>query len=60
MMINVWIWTENNIGDEGARMISESLKSNTTLKELGLQSDEMNNGKKFIKKMMTNVRNMNR
>ena len=40
-------------------MISESLKSNTTLTILDLQCDEMNNGKKFMKKIM-NVRNMNR
>ena len=34
------IWTDNNIGDEGARMISEALKTNTTLTTLGLGSDE--------------------
>ena len=38
------IWTDNKIGDEGARMISESLKSNKTLTKLDLQCDEMNNG----------------
>ena len=30
----------NNIGDDGARMISEGLKSNSTLTELNLSSDE--------------------
>ena len=40
-------------------MISESLKSNTTLTFLDLQGDEMDNEKKFMKKMM-NVRVMNR
>ena len=38
-MINV-IWTGNNIGDEGARMISEGLKCNSTLTKLNLRSDE--------------------
>ena len=33
-------WTENDIGDEGASKISESLKVNTTLTELNLNSDE--------------------
>ena len=35
------IKTGNNIGDEGARMISESLKTNTTLTTLYLSSDEI-------------------
>ena len=33
-------WTGNKIGDEGARMISEVLKSNSTLIELDLECDE--------------------
>ena len=33
-------WRDNNIGDEGARMISESLKTNTTLTILNLSGDE--------------------
>ena len=37
---NEIIWTENNIGESGARMISESLITNTTLTKLGLRSDE--------------------
>ena len=38
---NNWIiWTDNNIGAEGARMISEALKTNTTLTTLDLGSDE--------------------
>ena len=31
---------ENNLGDDGARMISEGLKSNSTLTELNLSSDD--------------------
>ena len=31
---------ENNIGAEGAKMISEALKKNSTLTELNLYSDE--------------------
>ena len=33
-------WAGNNIGDEGAAKISESLMTNTTLTELGLSSDD--------------------
>ena len=33
-------WTDNNIGDEGAAKISESLMINTTLTELYLGSDD--------------------
>ena len=32
-------WTDNNIGDIGARAISESLKTNTTLTTLYLGGD---------------------
>ena len=35
-----WIWTDNYIGDEGAKMISEILKTNTTLTKLDLCGDE--------------------
>ena len=35
------ILTDNNIGDSGAIMISESLKTNTTLTMLDLESDEI-------------------
>jgi len=38
---NWMIWTENRLGAEGARMISESLKTNTTLTTLDLNSDEI-------------------
>ena len=34
------LWTDNDIGDEGAISISESLKTNTTLTELNLWSDD--------------------
>ena len=40
MMIKWTIWTVNNIGESGARKISESLKTNTTLTELNLRGDE--------------------
>ena len=33
-------WTDNEIGDEGANKISESLKVNSTLTELNLFGDE--------------------
>ena len=35
------MWPGNNIGAEGARMISEALKTNNTLTELNLGCDEM-------------------
>ena len=37
---NNWIWTANCIGDEGARMVSEVLKSNSTLTKLNLSCDD--------------------
>ena len=33
-------WTDNEIGDEGAIAISESLKTNTTLTKLDLRCDD--------------------
>ena len=39
-MINE-VWTANKIGDEGARMISEALKNNSTLTTLWLGGDEV-------------------
>ena len=45
--IFITIWTVNNIGVKGARMISESLKTNTTLTELNLYSDEIEVKKKI-------------
>jgi len=35
------IWTDNYIGDSGARMISESLKINITLTCLDLRGNEI-------------------
>ena len=49
MMINVGEWTGNGIGDEGARMIIESLKSNSTLTKLELERNEIWNKMKFYK-----------
>ena len=40
IMIEWIIWTGNDIGESGARMISESLKTNTTLTKLDLKGDE--------------------
>jgi len=34
-------WTEDNIGVEGARMVSEALKCNSSLVELNLKGDEI-------------------
>ena len=39
-MLNIK-WTDNNIGAKGAKMISESLKTNTTLTTLDLSSDNI-------------------
>ena len=39
-MIKMKIWTGNNIGESGAKMISESLKTNTSLTTLYLSGDE--------------------
>ena len=36
------VQTAKNIGTEGARMISEALKCNSTLTELNLNGDEKN------------------
>ena len=52
MIIN--IWTDNKVGNEGARMISEALKINTTLTVLNLESDEiwkMNENNNIMKRM---------
>ena len=38
--IKQWKWTGNNIGDEGAAKISESLMINTTLTDLNLGCDD--------------------
>ena len=38
-------WTDNQLGDEGASAISESLKINTTLTKLNLCGDEIRNNK---------------
>ena len=35
----IMILTGNNIGEEGAKMISDALKRNTTLTTLGLASE---------------------
>ena len=39
-------WIDNNIGDEGAKMIGEGLKSNSTLTSLWLNGDGKKKGKK--------------
>ena len=47
-------WIDNEIGDEGAKSISETLKINTSLTELNLWSDEnvMNENEKMNWKEM--------
>ena len=35
-----WTWAGNNIGAEGARLISEGLKINSTMTRLDLYSDD--------------------
>ena len=47
-MIKWRIWTDNDIGESGARMISESLKTNTTLTFLNLYCDEKWSKMKWI------------
>jgi len=48
-------WTGNNIRDEGASKISETLKVNTTLTELRLSGDELEyNEKEKEMKMKVN------
>ena len=37
---NNWIWTGNNSGVEGAKMLSEVLKINSTLTKLNLECDD--------------------
>ena len=43
-------WTRNNIGDEGAMKISESLMINTTLTKLSLEGDD-----NIIKNIKNNI-----
>lgn len=45
-------WTDNDIGDEGARFLSEVLKTNSSLTGLDLYSDE-------IDEVIKNERTMN-
>ena len=52
-------WTDECIGDEGARMISESLKTNTTLTTLGLSSDEKWSKMKWIIKIIKKTKEWN-
>ena len=47
-------WVDNEIGDEGAKRISESLKINTSLKSLELYSDEKEMKRKRENKMKRN------
>ena len=47
-------WIVNEIGDEGAKAISESLKINTSLTELNLYGDEKIRKCKREKKMKRN------
>ena len=55
-MIKWMIWTDNNIGAEGAKMISESLKINTTLTALHLDGDEIEVSEKNWKNLKANMK----
>ena len=50
-------WIVNTIGDEGAKSISESLKINTTLKELTLRSEEKISSEKRKRGMNEEMKN---
>ena len=45
MLKDTWkfIWTVSKTGDEGARILSEMLKTNTTLTKLDLTCDNQTN-----------------
>ena len=47
---NEWIWTDCMIGDEGARVLAESLRINTTLTKLNLYG--LTNMKRILWKEM--------
>ena len=57
--IQIKQWTGNNIGDEGAKKISESLLTNSTLTELNLWGDDKDM-KRQRKKTKINNERMNR
>ena len=40
-ILDNWIWTGNNVGDEGAEKISEALQTNKTLTSLNLSRDDI-------------------
>ena len=44
--------TDNEIGDEGVKSMSEMLKSNKTLTSLNLRSEEEGRMRKGLKEMM--------
>ena len=44
--------TDNGIGDEGVKALSEMLKMNTTLTELNLRGEEERKREREIKRMM--------
>ena len=46
--------TDNEIGDEGAKSMSEALKSNTTLTSLNLGCEEEEREREREKREMTN------
>ena len=62
-LINKWKRKGNEIGDEGARMISEGLKSNSTLTELDLRGEgeyKMKENKKNIIEQNRKKKEINR
>ena len=51
-----WIWTDNKIGEEGAKMISKLLKINTTLTKLDLSGDEIEIKEKKQNNIKANIK----
>ena len=48
----IFIWTDNEIGGKGARIMSEGLESNSTLTEINMKRDEIwSKMKSIIKKI---------
>ena len=50
----LWLKTDNDIGQEGAGMISEALKINSTLTELNLSGDRKKKRIKKTKRLLDN------
>ncbi len=53
---NKWKWTDNSIGEFGAKTISESLKTNATLTTLYLSGDDKTEKEKRNKTKKWNMK----